>query len=124
MTKWLASCIAGSYDTDYIIKAERCYETCKECNQDYIKLRKDEWGDIGEAIFNSKKEAIQYMNDHGRWFCNGCESWWSEDTVDKKAHDCESLCKPRNTKKRRMQRKKDIESKIKQLKSELKELSQ
>ena len=119
--KWLASCIAGSCNTDFIMKLD---EVLTNLGQTTYELRKDEWGDIGEAIFNSKKEAIQYMNDHGRWFCNGCESWWSEDTVDKKAHDCESLCKPRNTKKRRMQRKKDIESKIKQLKSELKELSQ
>lgn len=125
MSKWLASCIQGGYDTDYILKIkEDHYEKCKECNQDYIKLKKDEWGDVGEALFNSKKEAIEYMNRNGRWFCNGCKGWWTEDTVDKKAHDCESLYKPRNTKKRRMQRKKDIESKIKQLKSELKELSQ
>ena len=49
----------------------------------------------GEAIFNSKKKAIEYMNDNGRWFCNGCEIWWTEDTVSKKAHDCESLYKPK-----------------------------
>ena len=125
MSKWLASCLLGSkyHDTDYILKLDESHETvCKECNQNYVELRKDEWGDFGEAIFSSKKQAIEYMNDNGRWFCNGCDTWWSEDSVDKKAHDCESLDKPRNTKKRRIQRKKDIESKIEQLKSELKEI--
>ena len=114
--KWLASCIAGSYDTDYIMKLD---EVLTNLGQTTYELRKDEWGDIGEAIFSSKKKATEYMNDNGQWFCNGCKIWWTEDSVSKKAHDCESLNKPRNTKKRRIQRKKDIESKIKQLKSEL-----
>ena len=45
--------------------------------------------------------------------------------VDKEEHDCESLVKePRNTKKRRIQRKKDIEFNIKCLESELRELEE
>lgn len=117
--KWLASCIAGSCNTDFIMKLD---EVLTNLGQTTYELRKDEWGDIGEAIFSSKKKATEYMNDNGHWFCNGCEIWWTEDSVSKKAHDCESLNKPRNTKKRRIQRKKDIESEIKQLKSELIEL--
>ena len=45
MSKWLASCLLGSryYDTDYILKLDKSHETvCKECNQNYVKLRKDE----------------------------------------------------------------------------------
>ena len=43
MSKWLASCIQGGYDTDYILKIkEDHYEKCKQCNQDYKKLKKDE----------------------------------------------------------------------------------
>ena len=45
--KWLASCIAGSYDTDYIMKLD---EVLTNLGQTTYELRKDEWGDIGEAI--------------------------------------------------------------------------
>ena len=128
MSKWLASRIFR--ETPYISKIDETdYKKCGECNQDYIPLHKEitEDGDerYEEAICNSWKEAIQFMLDGDEFLCKGCNCFFTESGVDKEQHDCESLIKePRNTKKRRIQRKKDIESKIEQLKSELKELSQ
>ena len=128
MSKWLASRIF--HESPYILKIDEThYKKCGECNQDYIPLHKEmtEDGDehYEEAICNSRKEAIQFMLDGDEFLCKGCNCFFRETAVDKEYHDCESLIKkPRNTKKRRIQRKKDIESKIEQLKSELKEISQ
>ena len=126
MSKWLASRIF--HESPYILKIDEThYKKCGECNQDYIPLHKEitEDGDehYEEAICNSRKEAIQFMLDGDEWLCKGCNSFFTEMAIDKEQHDCESLIKkPRNTKKRRIQRKKDIEFKIKCLESELKDI--
>ena len=128
MSKWLASRIF--HESPYILKIDEThYKKCGECSQDYISLHKEmtEDGDerYEEAICNSRKEAIQFMLDGDEWLCNGCGYFFTEMGIDKKEHDCESLIKkPRNTKKHRIQRKNDIESKIKQLKSELRGLEE
>jgi len=46
-----------------------------------------------ERLFNSKKSAIEYMNDRNLWQCNICKIWWYGHTAVTGGHYDYNECK-------------------------------
>lgn len=80
--KWIVS-LTDHNEQIYKLN-QRKIEHCECCGQEQLKLEKDEWNDPCEWLCNSKKEAIDKMNEHDYWKCNRCEIWFTSFNIDDK----------------------------------------